>query len=181
VPESTIRVNEGTLDGAGLSIAVAVSRFTQDLTDRLLEGALEVAREAGVPNWAIHVVHVPGAFELPMVAEELAASGNYDAIACLGCVIRGETAHFDYVAGESARGIADVARLHGLPVTLGIITAENRAQAEARAGGAKTNMGSDAMRAAIQMATLYRQLHDGQPLSSSGSGTLSPPIPSRSH
>ena len=108
----------------------------------------------------MHVVHVPGAFELPMVAEELAATGTYDAIACLGCVIRGETAHFDYVAGEAARGIAEVARLHGLPVTLGVVTAENRAQAEARSGGAKTNMGSDAMRAAIEMATLYRGLRD---------------------
>lgn len=152
------RISEGTQDGAGLNIAIAVSRFTQDLTQRLLDGALEVARDAGIADWAIHVVHVPGAFELPMVAEELAASGSYDAIACLGCVIRGETAHFDYVAGESARGIAEVARLHELPVTLGVITAENRAQAEARAGGAKTNMGSDAMRAAIEMATLYRSL-----------------------
>ena len=152
------RTTQGSMDGAGLNIAIAVSRFTQDLTTRLLEGALQVARDAGVPDWAIHVVHVPGAYELPMVAEELAATGSYDAIACLGCVIRGETAHFDYVAGESARGIADVARLHGLPVTLGIITANNRAQAEARAGGAKTNMGSDAMRAAIEMANLYRKL-----------------------
>ncbi len=156
------RVSEGSQDGAGLSIAIAVSRFTQDLTEKLLEGALEVARDAGVSDWAIHVVHVPGAFELPMVAEELAATGSYDAIACLGCVIRGETAHFDYVAGESARGIAEVARLHELPVTLGVITAENRAQAEARAGGAKTNMGSDAMRAAIEMATLYRSLRDAE-------------------
>jgi 6,7-dimethyl-8-ribityllumazine synthase len=152
------RTSEGAQHGAGLNIAIAVSRFTQDLTQRLLDGALEVARDAGIPDAAIHVVHVPGAYELPMVAEELAATGSYDAIACLGCVIRGETAHFDYVAGESARGIAEVARLHGLPVTLGVITAENRAQAEARAGGTKTNMGSDAMRAAIEMATLYRSL-----------------------
>ena len=155
------RISEGTQDGAGLNIAIAVSRFTQDLTQRLLEGALEVARDSGVADWAIHVVHVPGAFELPMVAEELAATGAYDAIVCLGCVIRGETAHFDYVAGEAARGIAEVARLHRLPVTLGVITAQNRAQAEARAGGAKTNMGSDAMRAAIEMATLFRSLRNG--------------------
>jgi len=160
VPPSGVRVSEGTLNGAGLNIAIAVSRFTQDLTQRLLDGAIQVARDAGISDWAIHVVCVPGAFELPMVAEELAASGSYDAIACLGCVIRGETAHFDYVAGESARGIAEIARLHGLPVTLGIITANNHIQAEARAGGAKTNMGSDAMRAAIEMATLYRGLRD---------------------
>jgi 6,7-dimethyl-8-ribityllumazine synthase len=155
-------ISEGTLDGSGLNIAIAVSRFTHDLTPRLLEGALEVAHDAGIADWAMHVVHVPGAFELPMVAEELAATGTYDAIACLGCVIRGETAHFDYVAWEAARGIAEVARRHGLPVTLGVITAENHAQAAARAGGVKTNMGSDAMRAAIEMATLYRSLRDDE-------------------
>jgi 6,7-dimethyl-8-ribityllumazine synthase len=155
------RTSEGTQDGAGLNIAIAVSRFTQDLTQRLLEGALEVARDSGVGDGAIHVVHVPGAFELPMVAEELAVTSAYDAIVCLGCVIRGETAHFDYVAGEAARGIAEVARLHRLPVTLGVITSQNRAQAEARAGGAKTNMGSDAMHAAIEMATLFRSLRNG--------------------
>ena len=146
------------MNGAGLHIAVIVSRFTQDLTQRLLDGALETAAEHGVPEWGLHVAHVPGAFELPMAAQELAATDRYDAIVCVGCVIRGETSHFDYVAGESARGIAEVARANGLPVTLGVITAENRAQAEARAGGAKTNMGSDAMRAAIEMANLFREL-----------------------
>jgi 6,7-dimethyl-8-ribityllumazine synthase len=157
------RVSHGALDGAGLHIAVIVSRFTQDLTERLLQGALETAAAHGVPQWGLHVVHVPGAFELPMAAEELAASGAYDAIVCVGCVIRGETAHFDYVAGESARGIAEVARNNAVPVTLGVITAENRAQAEARAGGAKTNMGSDAMRAAIEMANLFRSLRGNAP------------------
>ncbi|MDA0353854.1 MAG: 6,7-dimethyl-8-ribityllumazine synthase [Chloroflexi bacterium] len=146
------------MTGAGLNIAVIVSRFTEDLTERLLQGALESAAEHGVPEWGLHVVHVPGAFELPMAAQELASSGRYDAIVCVGCVIRGETAHFDFVAGESARGIAEVARSNNLPVTLGVVTAENRAQAEARAGGAKTNMGTDAMRAAIEMANLFREL-----------------------
>jgi len=152
------RIIEGGLDGAGLHIAVIVSRFTEDLTERLLEGALETAAEHGVPDWGLEVIRVPGAFELPMAAEELAATGRYDAIVCAGCVIRGETAHFDYVAGESARGIAEVARAYDLPVTFGVVTAENRAQAEARSGGAKTNMGSDAMRAAIDMANLFRKL-----------------------
>lgn len=153
-----VRTIEGGLNGAGLHIAVIVSRFTEDLTERLLEGALDTARELGVPDWGLEVVRVPGAFELPMAAEELAATGRYDAIVCAGCVIRGETAHFDYVAGESARGIAEVARAYDLPVTFGVVTAENRDQAEARSGGAKTNMGSDAMRAAIDMANLYRKL-----------------------
>lgn len=153
-----VRTIEGGLDGAGLHIAVIVSRFTEDLTERLLQGALDTAAELGVPDWGIEVVKVPGAFELPMAAEELAATGRYDAIVCAGCVIRGETAHFDYVAGESARGIAEVARAYDLPVTFGVVTAENRDQAEARSGGAKTNMGSDAMRAAIDMANLFRKL-----------------------
>lgn len=153
-----VRTIEGGLDGAGLHIAVIVSRFTEDLTERLLQGALDTAAELGVPDWGLEVVKVPGAYELPMAAEELAATGRYDAIVCAGCVIRGETAHFDYVAGESARGIAEVARAYDLPVTFGVVTAENRDQAEARSGGAKTNMGSDAMRAAIDMANLFRKL-----------------------
>lgn len=153
-----VRTIEGGQDGAGLHIAVIVSRFTEDLTERLLQGALDTAAELGVPDWGLEVVKVPGAFELPMAAEELAATGRYDAIVCAGCVIRGETAHFDYVAGESARGIAEVARAYDLPVTFGVVTAENRDQAEARSGGAKTNMGSDAMRAAIDMANLFRKL-----------------------
>ena len=153
-----VRTIEGGLDGAGLHIALIVSRYTEDLTERLLEGALDTAAELGVPDCAREVVRVPGAFELPMAAEELASAGRYDAIVCAGCVIRGETAHFDYVAGESSRGIAEGARAYDRPVTFGVVTAENRDQAEARSGGAKTNMGSDAMRAAIDMANLYRKL-----------------------
>ncbi len=153
-----VRTIEGGLDGSGLHIAVIVSRFTEDLTERLLQGALDTATELGVPDWGLEVVRVPGAFELPSAAEELAATGRYDAIVCAGCVIRGETTHYDYVAGEAARGVAEVARAYDLPVTFGVVTAENRAQAEARSGGAKTNMASDAMRAAIDMANLFRKL-----------------------
>ena len=145
--------------GSGLRIAVVVSRFNEDISDRLLQGALTTASANGVPEWGLTVVMVPGAFELPMAANELAHSGRYDAIVCAGCVIRGETSHFDYVAAEAARGIAEVARTHRIPVTLGVITADNREQAEARSGGKKTNMGSDAMLAAIDMANIFRQLH----------------------
>ena len=147
---------EGELDGSFLRLAVIVSRFTEDLTERLLEGALEKAKKAGVSDTSISVFYCPGAFEIPLIAEELASSYSYDAIICLGCVIRGETSHFDYVAGECARGIADVSRLYRVPITLGVITAEDRQQAEARAGGSKTNMGSDAMEAAIRMASLFK-------------------------
>ena len=147
---------EGELDGSFFRLAVIVSRFTEDLTERLLEGALETAKKAGVSDTSISVFYCPGAFEIPLIAEELASSYSYDAIICLGCVIRGETSHFDYVAGECARGIADVSRLYRVPITLGVITAEDRQQAEARAGGSKTNMGSDAMEAAIRMASLFK-------------------------
>ena len=147
---------EGELDGSFLRLAVIVSRFTEDLTERLLEGALEKAKKAGVSDTSISVFYCPGAFEIPLIAEELASSYSYDAIICLGCVIRGETSHFDYVAGECARGIADVSRLYRVPITLGVITAEDRQQAEARAGGSKTNMGSDAMEAAIRMSSLFK-------------------------
>ena len=152
------KFHEGDLDGSFFRLAIIVSRFTKDLTDRLLEGALDTAEMAGVSDKAIHVFYCPGAFEIPLVAEELASSYFYDAIICLGCVIRGETSHFDYVSGECTRGIADVSRLYRIPVTLGVITAENRQQAEARAGGSKTNMGSDAMAAAIRMASLFKDL-----------------------
>jgi 6,7-dimethyl-8-ribityllumazine synthase len=149
-----VRTLEGPLDGGGLRIAIAVSRFNELITERLLRGAVDTAHECGVADDNLDVVWVPGAFELPTAALWLADSGRYDAIACVGAVIRGETPHFDFVAGESARGIADVARESGLPVTFGVITADTLAQAQARAGGAVGNKGREAMLAAIEMATL---------------------------
>lgn len=148
------RTFEGPLDGASLRVAVVVSRFNELITEKLLAGAVDTALECGVPDESIDVVWVPGAFELPMAAQWLADSGAYDAIACVGAVIRGETPHFDFVAGEAARGIADVARESGLPVTFGVITSDTLAQAQARAGGTVGNKGREAMLAAIEMATL---------------------------
>jgi 6,7-dimethyl-8-ribityllumazine synthase len=149
-----VRTLEGPLNGAGLRLAIVVSRFNEFITERLLQGAIETAYECGVADRDIDVVWVPGAFELPTAALWLADSRRYDAIACVGAVIRGETPHFDFVAGEAARGIADVARESGLPVTFGVITADTLAQAQARAGGAAGNKGREAMLAAIEMATL---------------------------
>jgi 6,7-dimethyl-8-ribityllumazine synthase len=151
-----VRTLEGPLDGAGLRLAVVVSRFNELITERLLQGAVETARECGVYDDSLDVVWVPGAFELPTAALWLANSARYDAIACVGAVIRGETPHFDFVAGEAARGIAQVARESGLPVTFGVITADTLTQAQARAGGAVGNKGREAMLAAIEMATLRR-------------------------
>lgn len=154
-----MRTLEGPLDGAALHVAIVVARFNEMITEKLMQGAIDTARECGVPDDAIDVVWVPGAFELPMAARWLAETANYDAIACLGAVIRGQTPHFDFVAGEAARGVADAARDYELPVTFGVITSDNLEQAQARAGGAVGNKGREAMLAAIEMATL-RELID---------------------
>ncbi len=149
-----MRTLEGPLDGAGLRVAVVVSRFNELITERLLKGATDTAIESGVAGDDIDVVWVPGAFELPMAAQWLASTDRYDAIACVGAVIRGQTPHFDFVAGEAARGIGSVALEFGVPVTFGVITSDTLEQAQARAGGVVGNKGREAMLAAIEMATL---------------------------
>jgi 6,7-dimethyl-8-ribityllumazine synthase len=150
-----VRVLEGPLDGSPLRVAVVVSRFNELITEKLLDGATHTALEHGVRDDCLDVVWVPGAYELPMAARRLAATGRYDAIVCTGAVIRGQTPHFDFVAGEAARGIMDVTRDFPIPVTFGVITSDNVEQAQARAGGAVGNKGRDAMLAAIEMATLF--------------------------
>lgn len=141
--------------GRGRRFAIVVSRFHEAITRRLAEGAREALRRHGVAAGDVSVTWVPGAFEIPQVAARLAAAGDIDALVCLGCVIRGETPHFDYVAGEAARGIAEVGRKSGVPATFGLITAENEAQAVARAGGAAGNRGEDAALAALEMVALF--------------------------
>jgi 6,7-dimethyl-8-ribityllumazine synthase len=142
----------------GRRIAVVVARFHEQVTAKLLEGALESLRAQGVDDEAIDVAWVPGAFEIPLVAKRMAITGVYDAVICLGAVIRGETAHFDLVAGEAARGVADVARETGIPVIFEVLATETLAQAEARAGGDHGNKGWDAGRAALEMADLLDRL-----------------------
>jgi 6,7-dimethyl-8-ribityllumazine synthase len=142
--------------GDGLRIAVALARFKQSVTDRLLTGALEAFARHGVADDAIDVVTVPGAFELPLCAQRLAATGRYDAIVCLGAVVRGETPHFDFVALQAARGIADVARRHDLPVAFGVLTADTLEQALARAGGERGNKGYEAAVTALEMVQVLR-------------------------
>jgi len=150
-----VRVLEGPLDGSTLRVAIVVSRFNEMITEKLLQGATETATEHGVPTDSIDVAWVPGAFELPLAARQLAATGRYDAVVCTGAVIRGQTPHFDFVAGEAARGIMDVSRDFAIPVTFGVITSDNVEQAQARAGGAVGNKGREAMLAAIEMAMLF--------------------------
>jgi 6,7-dimethyl-8-ribityllumazine synthase len=149
---------EGSHDGAGLRIAVVVARFNESITSKLLEGALQGLAECSVADGDIDIAWVPGAFELPVVALELAETERYDAVICLGAVIRGETPHFQFVAGEAARGVQAVALETGVPTVFGVITPDTDAQAEARAGGAKGNKGFDAALTAIEMANLARQL-----------------------
>ena len=142
--------------GDGLRIGIALARFNQAVTDRLLAGALEALVHHGVADDAIDVVLVPGAFELPLCAERMAATGRYDALVCLGAVVRGETPHFEYVAGEAARGIADVARRHDVPVAFGVLTTDTIEQALARAGGERGNKGYEAAVTALEMVHLLR-------------------------
>ena len=152
------RVVEGSLQGSGLKIAVLLSRFNEFIGSRLLEGALSALGRRGVRARDILVVKVPGAFELPSVARRLARSGRHDAVVCLGAVLRGETPHFEYVAGEASRGIAQVSYETGVPVLFGVLTADTVEQALDRAGGSQGNKGVEAAEGAIEMARLVRAL-----------------------
>jgi 6,7-dimethyl-8-ribityllumazine synthase len=150
---STSRSIRGKPDGAGRRFAIVVSRFNAAVTDRLLAGARSCLLQHGVSEAAIDVVSVPGAWELPLAAQAAATRG-YAAIIALGCVIRGETPHFDYVAGAAAQGLERVSLEAGLPVAFGVLTTDNAQQALARAGGRAGNKGWDAAMVALEMADL---------------------------
>jgi 6,7-dimethyl-8-ribityllumazine synthase len=138
------------LDASGLNFAILVARFNGAITEKLLDGAREALTKCGAKSQ--QVFYVPGAFELPFAAKKLAGRGGFDAIVALGAVIRGDTPHFDYVAGEAARGLQQVGLETGVPVIFGVLTTDNWEQAEARAGGAAGNKGFDAAMTAIEMA-----------------------------
>ena len=146
-----MRLVEGSRDAKGLRFGIVVARFNDFVTNRLLEGALDTLRLHGVADEDLTVVRVPGALEIPLAAKRLATSGC-DAVVALGCVIRGGTPHFEYVAGAASRGVVDVASETGVPVTFGIITADTLEQATDRAGGKIGNRGAEAALAAIEMA-----------------------------
>jgi 6,7-dimethyl-8-ribityllumazine synthase len=154
----SMRVVEGTLDGKGLRVALVVARFNDFISARLLEGALDCLRRHGVSDKDLTVARVPGAFEIPVAARRLALSRKYDAVVCLGCVIRGETPHFEQVCAEVARGVAAVALEASLPVTFGVLTTESLNQAIERAGAKGGNKGWDAALAALEMVSLFRSL-----------------------
>ena len=149
---------EGELKGSGLRIAVVVARFNEEVTTRLLTGAREACERHGIGEERLDVAWVPGCFELALTAKRLAETHRYDAVVCLGAVIRGETPHFEYVAGSTAGGIQQVGLETGTPVVFGVITPNTMEQAMARAGGTKGNKGFDAVETAIEMANLLRAL-----------------------
>jgi len=149
---------DAELSAAGFRFAIVVSRFNSFVTEPLLEGALKALTERGGDLKQIDVVQVPGAWELPIAARLIAAAKKPDAIICLGAVIRGDTPHFDYVAGEAARGIADASAACGIPMAFGVLTTNTEQQATDRAGGKDGNKGFDAALTAIEMAILARKL-----------------------
>ncbi len=146
------------VDGAGMRVAIAVSRFNEDITEGLLAGARRTLAAAGVRDTDVMVVRVPGAFELPVVARQLGGSGAVDAVICLGAVIRGDTPHFEYVAGEAARGLQDAALATGVPVVFGILTTNTREQALDRIGGSEGHKGEEAAATALEMVALLASL-----------------------
>jgi 6,7-dimethyl-8-ribityllumazine synthase len=149
---------EGHLDAKGLKVALIASRFNDFVTVRLVDGALDGLVRHGADPKNVTLVKVPGSFELPQVAARLAAQGNYDAIIALGCLIRGETPHFDLIAAEATKGLAQVGVTSGVPVSFGVLTCDSMEQAIDRAGGKAGNKGWDAALAAIEMVSLFRRL-----------------------
>lgn len=149
---------EWSLDARGFKFAIVVARFNSFVTDKLLDGAREALSRTGAASDDVEVVKVPGSFELSLAAKALAEQGRYDAVIALGAVIRGETPHFDYVAGEAASGLARVALDTGIPVAFGVLTTNTAEQAMARAGAGSDNKGFDAAMTAIEMAALMRRI-----------------------
>ncbi len=153
-----MRTIEGKLTGAGLKFALVVSRFNSFITERLLEGALDCLRRQGVAEDDLMVARVPGAWEIPVVVKRLAQAKAYDGVICLGAVIRGSTPHFDYVAAEVSKGIAQVSLETGIPISFGILTTDTLEQAIERAGSKAGNKGFAAAEAAIEMVNLLKGL-----------------------
>lgn len=153
-----VRTVEGYLDAKGLKFGLVVSRFNSLVVERLLEGALDCLRRHGAQEEDMRVVRVPGSWELPLAVEQLASKGSVDGVVALGAIIRGETPHFDFVAAECTKGLAQVALKCKVPIALGVLTCESLDQALERAGGKAGNKGWDAALSAIEMVRLLREL-----------------------
>jgi 6,7-dimethyl-8-ribityllumazine synthase len=155
---SGANVFAGELNARGMRFGIAVSRFNDFITEPLLSAAVATLRHYGAAEQDVRIVRVPGAFELPLAAQRLAVAGKYDAVIALGCVIRGGTPHFEYVAGECAAGLTQVALKFDVPVCFGVLTTDTIEQAQERAGGKEGNKGADAAMTAIEMVQVLRQL-----------------------
>lgn len=153
-----MKITEGKLIGTGLNIAIVASRFNELVTSRLIEGAKDTLMRHDVSGSSIDIYWVPGAWELPLIAKEIALTGKYDAIIALGAVIRGDTPHFDYVAAESSKGLASVGLEHRVPVLFGVLTCDTLEQALIRSGSKAGNKGSDCALGAIEMANLLKNI-----------------------
>ena len=152
------RIDFGNISAESFRFAVVVSRWNDELTSRLADRAVEALKKSGAPEDAIELFRVPGAFELPLASMKAAESGRFDAVIALGVVIRGETPHFDFVAGQAAAGIMQASIETGIPVMFGVVTANTKEQAEARCGGTVGNKGYEAAMSAIEMANLLREM-----------------------
>jgi len=146
---------------AGYRFAIVVSRFNGEITEGLLQGARERLAEASVPDDGVTIIHVPGAFEIPITAQRLGESGEYDAIVCLGCLIKGDTMHFEYIAEAASHGIMQAASATGVPMAFGVLTTLTEAQAVERSRSGPGNKGREAAAAALEMAALFRKLDEG--------------------
>ena len=160
-------IYEGKVNGRGLKFAIVVSRFNEFITSKLLSGALDTLKRHETEEKNIDVAWVPGAFEIPLLAKTLASSGKYNAVICLGAVIRGSTTHYDYVCNEVSKGVAQVSLNTGVPTIFGVVTTENIEQAIERSGTKAGNKGSDAAVSAMEMANLMKSVNDIQAQESS--------------
>ena len=151
-------IYEGNFVATNQKIAIVISRWNSFITERLLEGAIDTLVRHGIEDADIVVVKVPGTFEIPLLAQQLAASKRYDAIICLGCLIRGSTPHFDYIASECSKGIAQAMMQHSVPISFGVLTTDSIEQAIERAGTKAGNKGAEAAMAAIEMVSLIQAL-----------------------
>jgi len=157
-----VEIKEGSLEGKDCRVGIVVSKFNEFVTRRLMSSALESLQKQGVEEEDIETVRVPGAFEIPLVARQLARSKKYDAVICLGAVIRGETPHFDFISAEMSRGIAQASLETGIPIVFGVLTTDTAEQALERSGEPEKNRGADAARTAIEMANLMKELQNSE-------------------
>lgn len=156
------KVHQGLLNAQGFRFAIVAARWNDFLTSKLIEGALDGLERLGAEENSVEIFKVPGSFELPLTAQKVAASGNFDAVICIGVVIRGETPHFEYVAGEAAKGTANASAQTGIPVLFGVVTADTLEQAINRCGVKAGNKGFESAMAAVELVNLYKTMDGGE-------------------